>query len=241
MLVMLNKQLGLKFLLGVIFLQTIPVNAINYSQMVGDLAKGAVNETYQAGKILAGSVAAAVTYGIANDMITARVCPEYFTEGFHRNALKWMESRSLLSSAKVESLLNPANVNEIALWWGVRATWWFGRNLSIPVICAARIGSWPKLGMEDIIKPLAIGLGSVWTAGMVAGGIGYSVAKNNPEFRDEIIRLSGASSIIDNETKCRYVADTFTHQIGYAGGVAVGAGIVGYTLWQRYKKSKAIL
>ncbi len=234
---MLNKQLGLKFLLGAIFLQTISISATDYTQLIGDLAKGAVNETYQAGKIVTGSIAAAVTYGIANDMITARVCPEYFTEGFHREALRWMD----LSIETRQSLLNTANVNQIALWWGVRATWWFGRDLAIPVICAARIGSWPQLGMEDIIKPLAIGLGSLWTAGMVAGGIGYSIAKNNPEFRDEIIRLSGASSIIDNETKCRYVADTFTHQIGYAGGAAVGAGIVGYTLWQRYKKSKAIL
>lgn len=231
---MLNKQLGLKFLLGAILLQTISVNATDYTQLMRDLATGAVNETYQAGKIVAGSVAAAITYGIANDMITARVCPEYFTEGFHRNALEWMD----LNIDTRASLLNPAHVNQIAFWWGPRATWWFGRNLSIPVIIAARLGSWPKLGMEDLIKPLAIGLGALLSTGMIAGGIGYVVAKMNPEFRDEIMQLSQASSIIDDETKCRYVADTFAHQIGYAGAAVVGVGVIVYTLWERYKRSQ---
>jgi len=39
-------------------------------------------------KIIGLSVGAAVTYGIVNDSITTRICPEYFTQGFHRKSLE---------------------------------------------------------------------------------------------------------------------------------------------------------
>ena len=68
--------------------------------------------------IFAGSVAAACLYGIAHDQVTARVCPEYFTEGFHKDMVGkgpdgWLK----------KTLLTTKSPTKLGLLWGTLETW----------------------------------------------------------------------------------------------------------------------
>ena len=90
--------------------------------------------------IVALAMAAAISYGIVHDQITARICLEYFTIGHPR-------------------LIASESPTVLALFWGVVATWWVGLPLGIALAVAARIGGRPKLTATDLVRPLAKLLG----------------------------------------------------------------------------------
>ncbi len=192
----------------------------------------AENEIIERGKIVAGSIAGAIVYGVASNMAMVRVSPEFFTQGFMQDKVIFNTG---LSNQQKGVLFNPKNRNQIALWHGVHETWWRGAVLSIPVTAAARYGSWPQLGMEDLVKPLAIGLGCLLATGAIAGTIGYARAAYNPDYARAMVLTY---DIRNDDAKYRgYFANLYARDAGYKGGVVLGAGIVCYTLLQRYKQS----
>jgi hypothetical protein len=88
----------------------------------------------QAFLIVVFSMLACIVYGIIHDQITARICVEYFTIG-HAPVFD-TEDPSLLG-----------------LGWGVRATWWVGLFVGIPLATFARIGGRPKRSAVPLIRP----------------------------------------------------------------------------------------
>ncbi|MFO0865262.1 MAG: hypothetical protein U0744_11545 [Gemmataceae bacterium] len=81
------------------------------------------------------SIASAIVYGILHDMITVRLCAEYFTVA-HPN------------------ILRTEDPNELALFWGIVATWWVGLGLGVGLACIARIGQMPKRTARSLVRPI---------------------------------------------------------------------------------------
>ncbi len=110
-------------------------------------------------QIIALSILAAILYGILHDQVTARVCIEYFTIG-HPPVLP-------------EALQTSMN---LAVVWGILATWWMGLILGIPLALAADAGSRPRLGPRDLLRPIAMLLLSMALLSLIAGLVGYGLA-----------------------------------------------------------------
>ena len=88
-------------------------------------------ELFEAAKILLFCVAAAILYGIVQDLVTTRVCVEYFTIG-----------HPLVFGTEDPTLL---------LGWGVGASWWVGLLLGLPLIVTARVPSAAPSGANGIL------------------------------------------------------------------------------------------
>lgn len=86
------KHLSKIILVYVIFFMNLPINASNGSKNTS-MIQCVRNEAKEAGLIIGGTTLVAMTYGILNDHITARLCKEYFTEGFHRGMLLRVDNR----------------------------------------------------------------------------------------------------------------------------------------------------
>ncbi len=103
-------------------------------------------------------IVSAIGYGIVHDQITARVCVEYFTIG-HPPVFD-TESPTLLG-----------------IGWGIIATWWVGFLLGVPLAIAARAGNRPMRDVRSLVKPVGILLGVMAVCALIAGCVGYLLAK----------------------------------------------------------------
>lgn len=161
-------------------------------------------------------ILSAVVYGILHDQVTARVCVEYFTVGhppiFHT------ESPTLL-----------------AIGWGFVATWWVGLILGILAAVASRYGPWPKLNATHLVRPI-IGLLTIMAvASLLAGIVGYELAKAGGVKLPESLALR-----IPPTHRTPFVADLFAHQTAYGVGSVGGIVLCGWVLLQRWKMRKII-
>jgi hypothetical protein len=100
-------------------------------------------------------VVAAVLYGIAHDLVTTRVCLEYFTI-FHPAIFNHTHSPTLL-----------------ALGWGVLATWWAGLFIGIALAVVARVGNFPKLSAKDLLSSVRALVPVMAGCAILAGAAGF--------------------------------------------------------------------
>lgn len=161
------------------------------------------------------SIAAAVSYGIVHDQVTARVCVEYFTIGhppvFHT------DSPTLL-----------------ALGWGVIATWWVGLPLGIFLASASRLGTWPQLGWRDLIRPT---LGLLLVMGVTAAFFGWrGFAKAAAGTTHLPAALAAA---VPPEKHAAFIADTFAHSASYAVGALGGLALCGWAVRKRWRTAQS--
>lgn len=159
------------------------------------------------------SIAAAVFYGIAHDQVTARVCIEYFTIG-HPPVFK-TTSPTLL-----------------ALGWGVLATWWVGLPLGGCLACAARLGTWPRLTVRDLVRPTLVLL---LVMGMVAAFFGWRGLVRADA--GEVKLPPALFSAVPPEKHAAFIADWFAHTASYATG---GLGGLSLCLWTLRKRRQAM-
>jgi hypothetical protein len=144
------------------------------------------------------SVAAAVTYGILHDQVTARICVEYFTIGH-------------------PPVFGTDDPTLLGLGWGVIATWWVGLLLGIPLALAARVGKRPKRTARQLIRPLAVMLACVAALATVAGCAGYLAAR-----RGWIALVDPLASQVPADRHVPFLADLCTHLASYAGAFLGG-------------------
>ena len=123
-------------------------------------------------KIILLCVVAAIVYGICHDQVTARVCVEYFTVGHKR--IFPTESPTLL-----------------ALGFGIVATWWVGAILGVAAALASRAGSWPKLEVGHLIRPLACLLTVMAVASILALVTGYQLGHGGGFVLPETVGIAG--------------------------------------------------
>src|SRR4051794_17708525 len=103
-------------------------------------------------------IGAAIIYGVVHDLITAQICVEYFTIG-HPPVFE-TDSPALL-----------------ALGWGVIATWWVGLLIGVPLALVARVGARPKRSVGSLVRPVAVLLGVMALGAVVAGVVGWLLAR----------------------------------------------------------------
>lgn len=108
-------------------------------------------------------VGTAVTYGVLQDQVTARVSLDYFTVG-HRDV----------------GLRDPML---IALYWGFTGTWWVGLAFGIVSAFLARFGPPPRLGPNDVVKAATVIVPVVFGVGMIVLVASHSVIQDAPNGR----------------------------------------------------------
>lgn len=95
-------------------------------------------------------IAALVGYGMLQDQVTARICPEYFTVG--HPPIAGVQDPTVLGIA-----------------WGFLGSWWGGLFLGLAVAAAARGGSRPQLTAGQLLRPLAVLLAAMVAVTLVCG------------------------------------------------------------------------
>lgn len=163
-------------------------------------------------KIILMCIAAAILYGVCHDMITTRICIEYFTV-FHQPVWGGATDPTVL-----------------ALTWGAKATWLVGLILSIPAVMLARIGAPPKLAARDLVRPIATLLLVMAIGSIFAGFIGWRLAvagqiRPGPDFARAIPR----------EAHVGFLIDLWAHQAAYAFGFFGGIGVCIW-IWMRRRE-----
>lgn len=155
------------------------------------------------------SIAAAVSYGVLHDQITARVCVEYFTIGHPR-------------------IVSSESPTILACVWGVVATWWMGVLVGIPLALSARVGPPVRLNARDLVKPIAILLLTMGILALASGIIGYGVGKSGR------VHLPGElSERVPANQHAVFIADWFAHLASYAAGGFGGLGLCGWAILHR--------
>lgn len=159
-------------------------------------------------------IVAAMLYGVAQDMVTARVCVEYFTVG-HPPVFD-TESPTLL-----------------ALGWGVSTTWWVGALLAVPLTVVSRAGGRPALDARDLVKPVLALLGVIAAVALAAGAAGWLTARSGG-----VWLLEPLASRVPREKHARFIADLWAHTAAYGAGF-LGGIVLCALAWRRRGRTAA--
>lgn len=151
------------------------------------------------------SVGAAVLYGIARDMVVARVCIEYFT----------------IAHPPIFRTTSPTL---LGLGWGILSTWWAGLCLGVLLACAARVGNRPQLRAAFFIRPAGALLLLVACIASVAGFAAFSAAT-----LAEIELWAPMYWLIPLERQPRFFAAICAQFASGASGLAGGLALIVWT------------
>ncbi|MGC3970683.1 MAG: hypothetical protein QM775_26100 [Pirellulales bacterium] len=159
----------------------------------------------EAVKIIASYIAAAVSYGIVHDQITARICVEYFT----------------VAHPPIFATDDPTL---LGLGWGVVATWWAGLGVGLVVAAASRIGPYPKRTARSLLPEIGRLLVVMAVGALLAGTLGGWLAQRGS------VRLGRHwQYLISPERHVPFLICAWTHSasyyFGFIGGLLTAAGI----------------
>ena len=92
--------------------------------------------------------------------------------------------------------------------------------------------------MKDLIKPVGVGLASLYAMAAAAGSYGYIASKNGwlSESTKQGLKMAAGNTPVSAMHK--YTADAFAHHVGYFGGALVALGLVSWTVYERYKRAQ---
>ncbi len=152
-------------------------------------------------KIVGFSVLCAVIYGILHDQVTAHVSLEYFTV-----------AHPPLFPTEQPFLL--------AIGWGIIATWWVGLILGAALACSARIGPWPKLGLEDVRRAIVMLMIVSGVLALVAGIFGWFLTNANVPGT-----IGFWASELPSDRHARFAFAAWAHSVSYLVG-AIGGIII---------------
>jgi hypothetical protein len=186
-----------------------------------------LTEASECAKIYVGTVGAACICGIAGEQVTARVCPEFFSKGFHSEYIR------LFQDCWLKSALLSKSPTKMGLAWGILEPWWRSVLLSIPIVAASRLGSAPRLGWSHLVKPVAAAIGFMGASSIIAGMVGYDAAsatkKSQQAMRWQAIMAEGVPA-----AKLKlFVAAGYAHEAAYTSGTLAGLGVTGWALYKR--------
>ena len=165
-------------------------------------------------KIILLSIAAAVSYGVVHDQITAHLCVEYF-------------------SVAHPPVFPTEDPTLLALGWGIIATWWVGLILGIPLALAARLGPWPKRSTASLVRPLMWLMVASAIVAVASGLTGWMLAHSGhlklSDFDDYLaVNIPPAHHAV-------FFADAFSHLASYAMGFLGGIFIIASVTISRYR------
>jgi hypothetical protein len=193
-----------------------------------------MQETGHAAAITAGSVGAAVLYGILNDQVTIRVCKEYFTHGFHKLMLDDYPDNFLK-----RHFLQSNSATKLAIGWGIFGTYDLGKYLATGMLAATRIplGSIPRLSIKDLILPTTIAFSGVGLACLAKGLYGYRKAAKMTE--EELNNAINCPDLKNSSpaTKRKFIANAYAHDAAFSAGACAGAAMIIYAIAKRISMS----
>ncbi len=163
--------------------------------------------------VLALNVAAAVTYGILHDQVTAHLCVDYFSIGH----------------PQVFPTTDPF---WLAIGWGIIATWWVGALLGIPLACAACLGPYPPADIRSIARLMGLLLASMGLAAAGAGFIGYFLASSGT-----IHFMGSLAQRVPAERHALFFTDAFAHLASYGSGL-IGGTILCLHVWLQRRRQR---
>lgn len=163
----------------------------------------------QAFLIVVFSILACIVYGIIHDQFTVRICLEYFTIGH-------------------APVFNTEDPTLLALGWGVRATWWVGLFIGIPLATFARIGSRPKRSAISLIRPMLLLFGCTAVLATVTGVMALVGATNgwlslHPEMAAQL----------PPDKHAPFLVDLWIHNTSYTSGFVGGVFVMAWVWWTR--------
>jgi hypothetical protein len=146
-------------------------------------------------------MAAAVVYAVLQDQVTARVCVEYFTI-----------AHTPLSDTQSPTLL--------AFDIGIRASWWFGLLLGIPLALCSRLGEWPKLRARDHLGAILCLFAAAAVIAALMGLAGRWAAAN-----EWVFLVEPMASRVPRKRHVDFLTDLWAHSAAYAVG-GIGAVVI---------------
>jgi len=175
-----------------------------------------VGMAMEAWKIIGLCVLAAVVYGIVHDQVTARVCIEYFTIGHPR-------------------IFASASPTLLGLGWGVIATWWVGLPLGALLAFAAIRGNRPKRSARSLVGPIALLLVAMAVVALLAGLVGYALARNGV-----VVLVEPLASRVPSDRHVLFLADLWAHSASYLAAV-VGGIVLIRAVWRSRQAMPTVL
>lgn len=208
----------------------IAFGSVSFSQK--NTVSNFLHESKHYGKIIGLGAASTIAYGIVHDQVTARICPEYFTKGFHERMMNNWQGVPLLDTCRELLIKHKDSPTIVAGIWGVVATWWVGIPLGVALALSARAGSLPKLKAKDLWGKILKSLMITGASSFVAGLIGYGLVKN------DLVQLnaSGVQGVPENKMAV-FGADAFAHWAAYNVGALTALGLCLAILKERYDLS----
>ena len=167
------------------------------------------SEPLEALKIVLLAMAAAISYGVLHDLVTAHLCVEYFTV-----------AHPPLFATRSPVLL--------ALGWGVLATWWVGLALGVRLAAAARAGAAPGIGWRALRRPVALLMLVSAAAALGAGLLGFWLGANRLA-----VPPAEWAELVPGDKHAAFVAAAAAHGASYAAGAAGGLVVALRTLRRR--------
>jgi len=155
------------------------------------------------------SISAACLYGICHDLVTAHLCPAYFTVGH-------------------PPVFPTADPVLLALGWGVIASWWVGLLLGVPLACCARLGPGPQRSAGELLRPIGLLLAAMAACALLAGVIGHVAARNGAVF------LTGRlAERVPRAEHVWFLTDLWAHLAAYGAGITGGIVLCAVTTIRR--------
>jgi len=146
-------------------------------------------------------LAAAVTFGVVHDQVTARLCVEYFTVGH-------------------EPVFGTDDPTLLGLGWGVLATWWVGVLLGVPLALVARVGRSARRTPRSLVRPVAWLTAATAVSALAAGVLGWQLARAGA-----IVLVEPLASAVPAEKHVPFLAALWAHSasylVGFVGGLVV--------------------
>lgn len=153
------------------------------------------------------AIAGAVLYGIVHDQVTARLSLEYFTIAH-------------------PPIVDSEDPTVLGLVWGVVATWWVGAILGVLLAVAARAGSRPRRSARDLVRPIAVLLGTMAACALLAGLLGAFLGGSRA-----VVLLDPFASRVPDARHARFLGAWWAHVASYAVG-AVGGLVLAAWVWR---------
>jgi hypothetical protein len=153
-------------------------------------------------------------YGMAQDQISVRLCPEYFTVAH-------------------PPIIGLNNLTLLGMAWGFLGAWWGGLMIGLALAPIAILGQWPRLSAHELIRPVML-MALVIAAGtVIAGAGGY--------FNGELVGLTLGepwASKIPPERHLRFFAVACAHFGTYASATLAAVALCIWTSRQRKLKAR---
>ncbi len=170
-------------------------------------------------RIIALTVGSLAAYAIAQDEVTARLSPEYFTvahEGFVRNVLT--------------GDLGITSPTLLGLCWGGLVGGGPGLVLGMILADFCQGGSGPTLPVRTLYRPLLCFILTIALCSVTLGLTAFTLSQTGSLDLDE-----GWKETITPDQHFGFLIDMWTHWGTYAGGILGGIALAVWTARRRYK------